>query len=71
MKSYNILKIDLSQEEKDILREAAAVVNEIVDLLIDNKANGRTPWQEETIVTNAFWELKTNFQRIDEEELLP
>ena len=71
MRKYNILKIDLSVEEKSALREAAEIVKGIVDLLTDNKENGHTPWQEETLITETFWDLKRNFERIEEEELLP
>jgi len=71
MRTYNILKVDLTQGEKNTLREAAEIVKGIVDLLTDNKENGHTPWQEETLITEAFWDLKRTFERIEEEELLP
>ena len=71
MRTYNILKVDLTQGEKNTLREAAEIVKRIVDLLTDNKENGHTPWQEETLITETFWDLKRTFERIEEEELLP
>lgn len=71
MKMINELRITLSAQEKNNLREAAEVVKEIVDALANNKANGWTPFQEGLSITEAFWDLKKFFERIEEEELIP
>ena len=71
MRLINQPKIEMTSEQKTYLREAAEILKDIVDLLYDNKSNGFTPWQEGLIVTEAFWDLKKCFERIEEDDLIP
>ena len=71
MRAYNKLKIELTDEEKNKLCEAAEILKGIVDLLENNQSNGHTPFQEGLDITYAFWDLANSFKTIEKEDLIP
>ena len=71
MKMTRKVVITLTGEEKKVLREADEIIVGIVDALLDNKANGHTPWQEGMIISECFWDLRHHIYQIDHEELIP
>ena len=71
MKLIQELRIKLTDDERQTLVDAADLVQEIVDSLISNKANGHTPWQEGLNAPQAFWDIKKAMERIETEELIP
>lgn len=71
MRLIQELRLKLSDAEKQTLVEAADLVQEIVDALISNKANGHSVWQEGLNAPQAFWDIKKAMERIETEELIP
>ncbi len=71
MKSTQKLYIKLDREEKDKLDNAAEVMEEILALLVANKDNGFTPWQEGLDIYDTFWKIYYMCRNIDNDELIP
>lgn len=71
MKMVRKVVIELTDDERNTLRKADEIITSIIDSLIDNKANGHTPWQEGMIAPNCFWDLRHHIHQIDDEELIP
>lgn len=71
MKLAQKLELRLTGEEMDALGKADEILKNIIDLLIDNKENGHTPWQDGLIAPNCFWDLCHHVHQIDDEELIP
>lgn len=71
MKMTQKLVVKLTDEEKNTLRKADEILTEIIDALIENKENGRTPWQDGLIAPDCFWSIHHHINQIDNEELIP
>lgn len=65
------IKIELTQEEKEILYKADDIIKEIVDALAENKEQGFSAFQEGMNISDCFWNLRHHINQIDEEELIP
>lgn len=64
-------KILLTAEEKATLRNAAEIVKEITMALKENSEKGFAAFQGGLDAPEAFWELKTYFDRIEHDDLIP
>lgn len=64
-------KIQLTDEEKTTLRNAAEIIKDIIDALANNKANGFTAFQEGLNAPGCFWDIYYSCRKIDSEELIP
>lgn len=71
MRMIQKVVIELTDEEKNTLRRADEIITEIIDVLLDNKANGHTPWQEGMIAPQCFWDISKHIHQIEDEDLIP
>ena len=71
MKYKQTIMITLNDEEKNVLRGAAEIIEEITSILERNLEQGFTPWQEGLVIPECFWQIYHNCLKIENNELIP